>query len=299
MMKIIQKRKYAYVFSIAVTTLSMVALAVWGLKFGIDFKGGTLMEVQFMVEPAPESKQVLEALEPIGLQSLTVQPTDNNAILLRYLSSDENANDQVIEKLKGIDQDVKQLRTNFIGGSVSGQMKKNAIMGVILASVGIALYIAWAFRRVAYPVTSWEYGIGAVIALGHDILVTIGAFAVLGHFYGIEVGVPFIAALLTILGYSVNDTIVVYDRVRENLLREHGKVDFEETVNRSLNQTLGRSVNTSMTVIITLIAITLFGGESIRYFSLAILIGVGFGTYSSIYVASALLVTRYKMKFAK
>lgn len=298
-MKIIQKRKYAYIFSIAVTTLSMVALAVWGLKFGIDFKGGTLMEVQFMVEPAPESKQVLEALEPIGLQSLTVQPTDNNAILLRYLSSDENANDQVIEKLKGIDQDVKQLRTNFIGGSVSGQMKKNAIMGVILASVGIALYIAWAFRRVAYPVTSWEYGIGAVIALGHDILVTIGAFAVLGHFYGIEVGVPFIAALLTILGYSVNDTIVVYDRVRENLLREHGKVDFEETVNRSLNQTLGRSVNTSMTVIITLIAITLFGGESIRYFSLAILIGVGFGTYSSIYVASALLVTRYKMKFAK
>ena len=298
-MKIIQKRKYAYVFSIAVTTLSMVALAVWGLKFGIDFKGGTLMEVQFMVGPAPEAKQVLEALEPIGLQSLTVQPTDNNAILLRYLSSDENANDQVIEKLKGIDQDVKQLRTNFIGGSVSGQMKKNAIMGVILASVGIALYIAWAFRRVAYPVTSWEYGIGAVIALGHDILVTIGAFAVLGHFYGIEVGVPFIAALLTILGYSVNDTIVVYDRVRENLLREHGKVDFEETVNRSLNQTLGRSVNTSMTVIITLIAITLFGGESIRYFSLAILIGVGFGTYSSIYVASALLVTRYKMKFAK
>ena len=298
-MKIIQKRKYAYVFSIAVTTLSMVALAVWGLKLGIDFKGGTLMEVQFAIDPAPESKQVLEALEPIGLQSLTVQPTDNNAILLRYLSSDENANDQVIEKLKGIDQDVKQLRTNFIGGSVSGQMKKNAIMGVILASIGIALYIAWAFRRVSYPVTSWEYGVGAVIALGHDILVTIGAFAVLGHFYGIEVGVPFIAALLTILGYSVNDTIVVYDRIRENLLREHGKVDFEETVNRSLNQTLGRSVNTSMTVIITLIAITLFGGESIRYFSLAILIGVGFGTYSSIYVASALLVTRYKMKFAK
>ncbi len=277
----------------------MVALAVWGLKFGIDFKGGTLMEVQFTTDPAPESKQVIEALDPIGLQSLTVQPTDNNAILLRYLSSDENANDQVIEKLKGIDKDVKQLRTNFIGGSVSGQMKKNAIMGVVLASIGIALYIAWAFRRVAYPVTSWEYGIGAVIALGHDILVTIGVFAVLGHFYGIEVGVPFIAALLTILGYSVNDTIVVYDRVRENLLREHGKVDFEETVNRSLNQTLGRSVNTSMTVIITLIAITLFGGESIRYFSLAILIGVAFGTYSSIYVASALLVTRYKMKFSK
>lgn len=299
MMRIIQKRKYTYAFSIAVTTLSMVAIFVWGLQFGIDFKGGTLMEVQFTVDPAPEAGQVNGVLEPLGLKSLTVQPTENNAILLRYLSSDENANDQVLEKLKGLDSNVKQLRTNFIGGSVSNQIKKNAVMGVILASIGIALYIAWAFRRVAYPVTSWEYGIGAVIALIHDILVTIGIFSVLGKFYGIEIGVPFIAALLTILGYSVNDTIVVYDRIRENLLREHGKTDFEETVNRSLNQTLGRSVNTSMTVIITLLAITLFGGESIRYFSLAILIGVTFGTYSSIYVASALLVTRYKMKFKK
>ncbi|MBP7811831.1 MAG: protein translocase subunit SecF [Candidatus Moranbacteria bacterium] len=299
MMQIIQRRKYAYAFSLVVMALSMAAIAVWGLRLGIDFKGGTLMEVQFMAEPEPEVRQILDTLEPIGLQSLTVQPTENRAVLLRYLSSDENANDQVLEKLQGLDADVKQLRTNFIGGSVSSQIKKNAIAGIVLAVIGIALYIAWAFRRVSAPVTSWEYGLGAIIALGHDILVTIGVFAVLGKFYGIEVGVPFIAALLTILGYSVNDTIVVYDRIRENLLREHGKTDFEETVNRSLNQTLGRSVNTSMTVIITLLAITIFGGESIRYFSLAILIGVTFGTYSSVYVASALLVTRYKMKLKK
>lgn len=296
MARIIQQRKYAYAFSFTVTFFSVVALVLWGLRFGIDFKGGTLLEVQFAVEPTPEVRQVTDVLEPIGLQSLTVQPTENHAVLLRYLSSDENANDQVLEKLKGLDSEAKQLRTNFIGGSVSGQIKKNAVAGIILAVIGIALYIAWAFRRVSAPVTSWEYGLGAIIALGHDILVTIGVFAVLGKFYGIEVGVPFIAALLTILGYSVNDTIVVYDRIRENLLREHGKTDFEETVNRSLNQTLGRSVNTSMTVIITLLAITIFGGESIRYFSLAILVGVTFGTYSSIYVASALLVTRYKMK---
>lgn len=299
MMQIIQRRKYAYAFSLVVMALSVTALVLWGLRLGIDFKGGTLMEVQFVVEPTPEVRQILDTLEPIGLQSLTVQPTENRAVLLRYLSSDENANDQVLEKLQGLDADVKQLRTNFIGGSVSSQIKKNAIAGIILAVIGIALYIAWAFRRVSAPVTSWEYGLGAVIALGHDILVTIGVFAVLGKFYGIEVGVPFIAALLTILGYSVNDTIVVYDRIRENLLREHGRTDFEETVNRSLNQTLGRSVNTSMTVIITLLTITIFGGESIRYFSLAILIGVSFGTYSSVYVASALLVTRYKMKLKK
>ncbi len=299
MARIIQQRKYAYAFSFTVTLLSVAALVLWGLRFGIDFKGGTLLEVQFAVEPTPEVRQVTDALEPLGLQSLTVQPTENRAVLLRYLSSDENANDQVLEKLKGLDSEVKQLRTNFIGGSVSGQIKKNAVSGIVLAVIGIALYIAWAFRRVSAPVTSWEYGLGAIIALGHDILVTVGVFAVLGKFYGIEVGVPFIAALLTILGYSVNDTIVVYDRIRENLLREHGKTDFEETVNRSLNQTLGRSVNTSMTVIITLLAITIFGGESIRYFSLAILVGVTFGTYSSIYVASALLVTRYKMKLKK
>lgn len=299
MMQIIQRRKYAYAFSLVVMALSVTALAVWGLRLGIDFKGGTLMEVQFMAEPEPEVRQILDTLEPIGLRSLTVQPTENRAVLLRYLSSDENANDQVLEKLQGLDADVKQLRTNYIGGSVSSQIKKNAISGIVLAVIGIALYIAWAFRRVSAPVTSWEYGLGAIIALGHDILVTIGVFAVLGKFYGIEVGVPFIAALLTILGYSVNDTIVVYDRIRENLLREHGRTDFEETVNRSLNQTLGRSVNTSMTVIITLLAITIFGGESIRYFSLAILIGVTFGTYSSVYVASALLVTRYKMKLKK
>ena len=299
MRQIIQKRIYAYVFSLIAILASLGALSVWGLRLGIDFKGGTLLEVQFSADKTPEVNQVIEALSPIELRSLTVQPTENNALLLRYLSSDEHANDQVLEKLKGIDSEVKQLRTNFIGGSVSGKMKQDAFLGVILAVIGIALYIAWAFRRVAYPVTSWEYGFGAIIALGHDILITIGIFSVLGRFYDIEVGIPFVAALLTILGYSVNDTIVVYDRIRENLLREHGKMDFEVTVNRSLNQTLGRSVNTSMTVIITLLAITIFGGDSIRYFSLAILIGVTFGTYSSIYIASALLVTRYKMKFQK
>ncbi len=275
---------------------SVIALSVWGLQLGIDFKGGTQMETQFSIDPIPDVKQITTALDPLELRSLSVQPAENRAVFIKYYASNAQANDQVLENLRGLDPDVKQLRTAFVGGSVSDQIKKNAITGIILAVIGIALYIAWAFRKVSAPVTSWEYGLGAIIALGHDILVTLGAFAVLGKFYGIEVGVPFIAALLTILGYSVNDTIVVYDRVRENLLREHGKTDFEETVNRSLNQTLGRSINTSMTVIITLLAITIFGGESIRYFSLAILIGVTFGTYSSIYVASALLVTRYKMK---
>lgn len=296
MLQIIQKRKYAYLFSGILTAGSIVLLALWGLKLGIDFKGGTLMEVEFAKDPVPQVMQVTEALGELSLQSLTVQPSGDHGVLLRYLASDEAGNDRVLEKLQGLDPQLRLLRTDFIGGSVSDQIKKNAYTGVTLSIIGIALYIAWAFRRVSGTVTSWEYGIGAIIALAHDIVVTIGVFVILGRFYDIEVGVPFIAALLTILGYSVNDTIVVYDRVRENLMRSNKKEDFEVTVNRSLNETLGRSVNTSLTVIITLLAIVLFGGESIRYFALAILIGVTFGTYSSIYVASALLVTRYRMK---
>lgn len=296
MLKIIQKRKYAYAISIITTGISIAMIAVWGLKFGIDFKGGTLMELQFSKDPVPQVQEVEAMLSELSLQSLTVQPTDNRGMLLRYLASDEAANEKVLAKLQAFDSEIKQLRTDFIGGSVSDQIKKNAFSGITLSIIGIALYIAWAFRRVSGIVTSWEYGLGAVIALAHDIIIVIGLFAFLGRYYDIEVGVPFIAALLTILGYSVNDTIVVYDRVRENLMRSSRKEDFETIVNRSLNETLGRSINTSMTVIITLVAIVLFGGESIRYFGVALLAGVAFGTYSSIYIASALLVTRYTMK---
>lgn len=298
-LNLIQQRRYLYAFSGSLVVLSLVALAVWGLNFGIDFKGGTRMEVRFSQSPPPDVQQVQAALADLSLKSLTTQPSQGSTMFLSYLASDDQANERVLAKLRSLDGGITELSTDFVGGTVSDQIKRNAIQGVILSIIGIAFYIAWAFRRVSGTVTSWDYGWGAVIALGHDILVTTGIFSVLGKFFGIEVGVPFIAALLTILGYSVNDTIVVYDRIRENLVRARVKEDFEITVNRSINETLGRSLNTSLTVIITLLAITLFGGESIRYFSLAILIGVTFGTYSSIWVASALLVTRYRMKTAK
>ena len=296
MLQIIQKRIYAYWFSGIITLASIVLILLWGFNFGIDFKGGTLMEVQFSLDAVPAVSVIGESLAPIDLKSLTIQPTNERGVLLRYLASDETANERVLVALQALDPGLVQLRTDFIGASVSSQIKKNAILGIVLSIFGIALYIAWAFRRVSGVVTSWEYGLGAVIALAHDIIVVLGLFVILGRYYGVEVGVPFIAALLTILGYSVNDTIVVYDRVRENLMRSQRKEDFEIIVNRSLNETLGRSINTSMTVIITLVAIVIFGGESIRYFGVALLAGVAFGTYSSIYIASALLVTRYKMK---
>jgi len=295
MLHIIDKRKYAYAVSAALVVLSIIALAVWGLKLGIDFKGGTLMEVQFGGK-VPAARDIQAKLEELSLNSLTVQPSENGAVILRYMASDESLNEKVVEKLKEFDENVKQLRVDFIGASVSKQIKKSASMAIILAVIAIALYIAWAFRKVSYPVPSWQYGLGAVIALAHDIIITLGVFVLLGHFWGVEIGVPFIAALLTILGYSVNDTIVVYDRVRENILRFGVKENFESVVNKSLNETLARSINTSLTVIIVLLAIIFFGGETIKFFSVALLAGIVFGTYSSIYIASALLVSSYEYK---
>ena len=298
MINIISKTKYAYIFSIALSILSIVAIFSWGLKFGIDFTGGTLMEVKFE-NNIPTNQEMEDVLKDLDLKSLTIQPTQNNSILFRYASDGDAINQNVFNKLKEKYPDSKELRVDYANGSVSKELKTKSFWAIFWAVAGILAYIAWAFRKVSRPVASWKYGIGAVIALIHDILITTGFFSILGHFWGVEVGVPFVAALLTILGFSVHDTIVVYDRTRENLLRSSSKEAFPEIVNRSLNETLVRSINTSLTVLITLLAIYIFGGESIKYFALALLIGVGFGTYSSIFIASALLVTAYKMQIRK
>jgi len=293
MYNIISKTKYAYIFSITLTALSIVSLFVWGLKFGIDFTGGTLMEMQFK-NSVPASQELEAALKDLNLKSLTIQPAQNNSALLRYASEDDAVNQEVFKKISEKYPETVQLRVDFINSSVSQELRSKSLWAILIAVIGIMAYIAWAFRKVSRPVESWKYGVGAVVALIHDILITVGVFSVLGHFAGIEVGVPFIAALLTILGFSVHDTIVVFDRTRENLLRSSSKEQFPDIVNRSLNETLIRSINTSLTVLLTLLAIYTFGGETIKNFSLALLVGVFFGTYSSIFIASALLVTIYK-----
>ncbi len=309
MFNIISKTKYAYIFSGTLTVLSVIALFTWGLKYGIDFTGGTLMEVKF--KNVPVNAEIEDTLRNLNLKSLTLQSTGNSSVLIRYASEparnaspsdaggDDKTNQAVLKTLTEKYPDSQNLRTDYANASVSSELKTKSLMAIFWAIVGIMAYVAWAFRRVSRPVASWKYGAGAVIALVHDVLITVGVFSVLGHFWGVEVGVPFVAALLTILGFSVHDTIVVYDRTRENLQRSSSKDQFPEIVNRSLNETLVRSINTSLTVIITLLAIYIFGGESIKYFSLALLVGVTFGTYSSIFVASALLVTSYNLQIKK
>lgn len=298
MYNIIGKTKYAYIFSGTLTILSIISLFVWGLKYGIDFTGGTRMEVQF-TNAAPAPQEVTSALQDQNLSGLIIQPTGNNSVIIRYASEEDAVNQGVLKTLTEKYPDSKQLSLDFTNSSVSGELKSKSLWAIFFAVVGIMAYIAWAFRKVSRPVESWKYGAGAVIALVHDVLITVGVFSILGHFQGVEVGIPFIAALLTILGFSVHDTIVVYDRTRENIMRSSSKEQFPDIVNRSLNETLVRSINTSFTVLLTLLAIHFFGGESIKDFSLALLVGIFFGTYSSIFVASALLVTSYKLQLRK
>jgi preprotein translocase subunit SecF len=298
MLQIVSKIKYAYFLSAILTALSIACIVLWGLHYDIDFTGGTRMEVKFQGK-APATAEVSNALRDSNLQSLILQPSEGDQMILRYASESDDTNKKVLETLSEKYPGLLQLRVDYTNASVSNELKSKSIWAIIFAVLGIMVYIAWAFRRVSRPVPSWKYGAGAVIALVHDVLITIGVFSFLGHFYGVEVGIPFVAALLTILGFSVHDTIVVYDRTRENLLRSSSRDEFPEIVNRSLNETLVRSINTSMTVIITLLAIYLFGGASIKYFSLALLVGVTFGTYSSIFIASALLVTSYQWQIKK
>jgi len=293
MYNILGQRKYFYIFSGILMILSILAISIWGLKYGIDFTGGTLMEIRNQKSEI-RNNDLKSTLKEVGIEDAVIAPTKNNSFLIRYANSSDEKNQEVLEKLRGKYPDLQNTRLDYIGPSISSELKSKAIWALAVAVVGIALYIAYAFRKVSRPVESWKYGIGAVVALIHDVLITVGVFAVLGHLFNMEVDTSFIAALLTILGFSVHDTIVVYDRTRENLLKSVSGDKFDEVVNRSLNETMARSINTSLTVIITLLAIFIFGGQSIKIFTLALLIGITFGTYSSIFVASALIVDWWK-----
>jgi preprotein translocase subunit SecF len=292
MYNILGKRKYFYIFSGTLMLLSVIALSVWGLKYGLDFTGGTLAEFQISNSKF-QNEEIKSVLKEADIEDAVITPTENNSILIRYGNSSDEKNQEVLAKLKEKYPDIQNTRLDYIGPSISSELKSKAVWALLVAVIGIAAYVAYAFRKVSRPVESWKYGVGAVVALIHDVLITVGIFAIIGHFFNIEIDSTFIAALLTILGFSVHDTIVVYDRTRENLLRSGGE-KFDETVNRSLNETMARSINTSLTVLITLLAIFIFGGASIKNFTLALLIGITFGTYSSIFVASALIVDWWK-----
>ncbi len=267
----------------------IIALFLWQLRVGIDFSGGSLLEVQFANQADADATKITKALEDEKLSHLVVQSAGQGTVLIRTEPVNQEKHATILKDLTEKVGENKEIRFENVGPTVSRDLTKNAQKAVAWASIAIVLFVAWAFRGLPKPISSWRFGISAIVALAHDLLFVVGAFSILGHFYGYEVDSLFITALLTIMGFSVHDTIVVFDRIRENLKRSPS-ASFSDIANASLGQTLGRSLATSLTVIFVLLAMFLLGGETIKPFILALLLGVTIGTYSSIFNATPLLV---------
>ncbi len=294
-LQIISNRKWYYVFSLTILVLGLASWAIWGLKLGLDFTGGSLLEIKYENIARPEISNITKILADNKIEGALVQPVSSEGFVLRMKELNNTDKDNLLFALQAevsgtAGAKVVENRFELIGPSVSSSLRSRAIWAMVLASLFIILYITFAFRKVSAPVSSWKYGVMAILALLHDLAVVVGLFAILGHFAQVEVDSLFVTALLTILGFSVHDTIVVFDRIRENLLI-HRRASFAEVVNNSVNQTLARSINTSVTVFLVLLALLLFGASSIQWFIVALLVGIFIGTYSSIFVASCLLVT--------
>lgn len=289
-MNIIKRRNVWFLISSIFIVIGIISLIMWGLKLGIDFSGGSLIELEF-----PKAKEVsIEKIEKVfqdkDVENIAIQKTGDKSVLIRTETIDKDKLQEIKDKLKKQKLNPKELRFETVGPIVSKSLTRNAIIAVIVASIAIILYIAISFRKVPKPASSFRFGIAAILALIHDLAIVIGVFAILGHFLNIEIDSLFITALLTIMGYSVHDTIVVFDRIRENLKLNPDK-NFEEITEDSVVQTINRSINTSLTLLLVLFALFIFGGETIKYnFVLPLIVGVLVGTYSSIFTASPILV---------
>lgn len=295
MFQIIQKRKYWYIVSLIIIFPGIVAIITGGLNLGIDFSGGSLIRVAFNDE-RPNTQAVRQALEVTGIGEIRVQPLGENEMTLRVKHIDNTAYQELVAHLRDAFGDIEEQSFESIGPTIGQELREKAIYAVFFVLFFIILYISLAFRKITGGyVKSWVYGLGALVALFHDIIIVVGVFAILGKFFNVEINTLFITAVLTVLGFSVHDTIVVYDRVREQL-KNTSKTSFVEIVNASVNQTLIRSLNTSLTTLLVLLALYFFGGESVQYFILALIIGIIAGTYSSVFIASPFLVTWYNFQ---
>ena len=286
-----KKKKWWFIASGLLMVPGILALIFWHLPFGIDFKGGT--ELQIKTEKAAtedELRTKLTGLEQV--RGLTLSKAEDNSYLIRLLPITEEEHRQITDQLSQDYGNITEVQFQSVGPSVSQDLTKKAITAVVLAALLIVLYLAYSFRGLVAPISSWRFGVTAVIALTHDLVITVGTFAIFAHYLHYEIDASFITALLTVMGFSVHDTIVVFDRTRENALkhREIAERDFEELADRSLSQTLNRSLATSLTVIFTLTSLVFLGGDSIRPFVLTLLIGITIGAYSSIFTATPLVV---------
>ncbi|HSX39939.1 MAG TPA: protein translocase subunit SecF [Candidatus Saccharimonadales bacterium] len=291
-MQIIKYKYWYLILSAVVLIPGIISLAVFKLNLAIDFTGGSVFEYSISELSAPKNTVASDVKNIMQKDEVTVEQTQisKTTLTVRTKTVETKKILQLTSDIQKKYKDAKQESFQTVGPAIGAETTKNAFLALLVASVGILLYIAYAFRNIPKPYSSFKFGASALIAMLHDALVVLGIFSLLGHFLKVEIDALFITALLTVIGFSVHDTIVVFDRIRENLNKLPHSWRFEEVVNYSVVETLNRSVATSLTVIITLTALLLLGGESIKYFSLALLVGIVSGTYSSIFNAAPILV---------
>ncbi|MCR4284173.1 MAG: protein translocase subunit SecF [Parcubacteria group bacterium] len=293
-MFIVKYRKIFYIASALVVVACIFIVFKQGLNLGIDFTGGALIEAEYSGD-MPDIDLLRKSIDEAGFKSFRLQPTGEKGIVLRMATLTEAGHQNLLAILKVSDEyELTEKRFDSIGPVIGEELKRKALVAIGLVVLLIILFIAFAFRGVSRPGSSWRYGFVAIVALIHDVLVPVGVFALIGA----EVDVLFVTALLAILGYSVNDTIIIFDRIRENIKLKISN-DFEETVGTSLSQTIARSINTSLTTFIVLVFLFFLGGNATKMFALTLGIGVIAGTYSSIFLAGPLLVTIQKLQNRK
>jgi len=279
-----------FFFSVALTVTAAILVAVFGLRLGVDFKGGSVMEIVFNAQK-PSMAELKSALSSIpGVLDINISPVGDNGALIKLNEISEQTHQEILKALSKKFGEITERRFDSIGPTIGKELKNKSITAILVLLLAIVVYIAIVFRKLSTVLSPWAMGFAAVAALAHDILVPTGIFVLLGHYFNVEITAVFLAAALTILGYSISDSVVVFDRIRENVLRFGAKENFGETVHRSIMQTLVRSMNTTFTTLLSLIAIYFFGGESVKYFALALMIGIFCGAYSSIFIASPILV---------
>lgn len=299
-MFVIKFRKVFYAISVIMIALSAYSVFVYGLNLGIDFKGGSILEVEYSI--TPDTGVISQQVASLKIGTFSLRQTGDNGIILRTRTLTEPERVALTSEIVKGDVAASIKRFDSVGPVLGEELRNKAFMSMVYVILAIIIFITFVFRKVSKPVASWKYGVVAIVALLHDVIVPVGVFAYLGHFQGVEIDSLFVTALLVILGFSIHDTIVVFDRTRENLHKnekEKIKKSYEEVVGNSISQTFTRSINTSLTTLISLAVLYYFGPETTKHFSLALLIGITVGTYSSIFIGSPLLVTLEKLQEKK
>ena len=291
-MNILKFRKIWFGISLVAVVIGILAISFYGYKTGIDFAGGTILEIQVgdKKEVDLTDQQIIaQGYKEIIDLDVSAQIVSENRYFIRSSQISNEDKNNILAYLGEHFGSIEELRFESVDPTIGSDVVRKAIIAIILAVLGILLYVAYSFRRMPKPLSSWKFSAAAILALIHDMIILLGLYAIVGKFFGAEVDGLFIAALLTLLGFSIHDTIVTFDRVRENLRRRAGE-DLEVVINDSVVETIIRSINTSFTLLLILVAMFFFGGATLKFFTLALIIGVVIGTYSSIFIAAPMLL---------